>query len=120
VQGGIGEPTGDTLKIGENTVAPLVMKAIQRVTEELAIIHDNIRIKARYAGPIRTFLEPFQRRCRAGIGKSAGLMVKNRHELLSQGWPKTFSNEVESVRVKKTRQIKKLQSSPFSGSGESL
>jgi hypothetical protein len=43
------------------------MKAIQRVTEELAIIHDYIRKKARDAGPIKTFLEPFQPGCRAGI-----------------------------------------------------
>jgi hypothetical protein len=55
VPGGGGEPAGDTLKIGENAVAPLVMKAIERVTEELAIIHDKIRKKARDAGRTTPF-----------------------------------------------------------------
>jgi hypothetical protein len=67
VQRGVGKPAGHTLKISENTIAPLVMKAIKRVTEELAIIHDYIRKEARDAGPIKTFLEPFQPGCRDGI-----------------------------------------------------
>ena len=62
VPGGVGKPAGDALEVGENAIAPLVMKAIERGTEELAIIHDKIRKIARDAGPIRALFRAFPAR----------------------------------------------------------
>src|ERR1700757_2227760 len=44
------EPAGDTLEIGENPVAPLVMQAVEGGTEELAVIHRKTACRGSWAG----------------------------------------------------------------------
>jgi hypothetical protein len=48
------EPAGDPFEVGENAVAPLVMKAVEGGTEEFAVIH-----RMTWSGTSRIGLVPF-------------------------------------------------------------
>src|ERR1700712_5919788 len=53
------EPAGDTLEIGENPVAPLIMQAAEGGREKLAVIHRQTWKAEREAGAASAFLERF-------------------------------------------------------------